>query len=37
LEERQKVFFANCRKMKPADREEEFQKIKKEYAQVRRI
>ena len=34
LEERQKVFFANCRKMKGPERDEEYEKIKKEYNKV---
>ena len=34
MADREKTFFANCRKYKPADREEEFQKIKREYAKV---
>ena len=29
---REKIFFANCsRKLKPAEREEEYEKIKNEY------
>jgi len=34
LEERQKIFFSNCRKMKPTERDEEYEKIKKEYSKV---
>ena len=34
LEDRQKIFFSNCRKMKPAERDEEYDKIKKEYSKV---
>ena len=34
LEDRQKIFFSNCRKMKPVERDEEYDKIKKEYSKV---
>jgi hypothetical protein len=35
LDDRQKVFFSNCRKLKPAERDEEYEKIKKEYSKER--
>ena len=34
LAAREKEFFSNCKKLKPGEREEEYQKIKKEYAKV---
>ena len=34
LSERQKTFFANCKKTKPEEREVEFEKIKEEYRKV---
>lgn len=34
LEQRQKTFFSNCKKLKVADRDEEYQKIRKEYDKV---
>ena len=34
LADRQKTFFGSCRKLKAADREEEFEKIREEYKKV---
>ena len=34
MEQKQKVFFASCRKLKSAERDDEFEKIRKECAKV---
>lgn len=34
LEDKQKVFFSNCRRMKPGDRSAEYEKIRREYERV---
>ncbi len=34
MEDKQKVFFTNCRRMKPGDRATEYEKIRKEYERV---
>ncbi len=34
LADREKTFFASCKRLKPAERNEEYEKIRKEYAKV---